>query len=306
MLATQINKFLINFLMYVLLFLVIYAVHISSLFLVILIVVCLVPATYFASTYSLNYYILSFVVISTILYALHFNAVDIYILIILWVVGYFLACCFKQRQSKMMIYIWMVCLINILVVIGLLLLKINGHGVNIATIFNDEMIARFQFELDKGLLVQSEFDKLIDQIHEAVQLVPALIFINLSIISLISLNVTCSILKKLKIVVPKFYPLRMYNIPKSLAIIWIMLLILNMIMYNHEGTLSHLFVNLMCILTVICMIQGISFLFEAIHQYRLPIILKGVVVIGSIFFLNFIAILGMMDVIFKGKQKIKQ
>lgn len=302
----QINKFLVNFLMYILLFLIMYIMQTSSLLLILFIVLCFVPTTYFAATYKANHYILAFICMAISCYLLNFSFSTLYFLIIIWVIGYFLSYSFMQRQSKMKIYIEMVVLINILIIIGQLIWKICGHDVNIASMLNHQLINQYQIALDKKLLVQSDFDLLIEQVHFMVKLTPSFIFLGLAIISLISLNVTCQILKQLKIIIPRFFPFNVYNIPRVFVIIFMGTILLNMVFSTSYPILATLLLNLILILTVVAMLQGISFLFDVITKYNMPIFVKPIVVIFSLFFINYIAILGIGDIIFKLKEKIKK
>ncbi|WKB37434.1 DUF2232 domain-containing protein [Terrilactibacillus sp. S3-3] len=140
-------------------------------------------------------------------------------------------------------------------------------------------------------------------------LAPSLLVV-LSIVYAFLIELIClPILRRLRVVVPKWLPFRLWHLPRSL--IWYYLIALVIMLFGHLSQGNSLFVaviNVVFILDVLLVIQGLSFVFFFAHEKNLPLaipILITVVSLAISYLLQLIRILGIIDLGFNIRERLK-
>ncbi len=113
------------------------------------------------------------------------------------------------------------------------------------------------------------------------------------------------ILRRLKVKYSQLPPLRNISIPKSM--LWYYLIVLVFLFFDLEvGSFLYMAVmNLFYILQLLMVIQGLSFVFYFSHQKKLPKIVPIIILVLTPFLLSIIRILGIIDLGFQLRSKIK-
>lgn len=140
-------------------------------------------------------------------------------------------------------------------------------------------------------------------------LAPSLLVV-LSIVYAFLIELIClPILRRLRVVVPKWLPFRLWHFPRSL--IWYYLVALVIMLFGHLSQGNGLFIvviNVVFILDVLLIIQGLSFVFYFAHEKSLPLVIPILIAIVSLavsFLLQFIRILGIIDLGFNIRERLK-
>ncbi|WP_078543269.1 YybS family protein [Litchfieldia alkalitelluris] len=167
--------------------------------------------------------------------------------------------------------------------------------------------ARQSVEMMEGLEMENE--AALEQLEESIQnfpyLLPSLFVTTAFFFALISQLLSYPILKRVSKDIEKLPEIRTITIP--ISILWYYLAVLVLMLFEMEvGTFYYMAVtNLYYILQSLMVIQGLSFIFYLIHAKNLPKFLKIITIILAPFLLSIIRILGIIDLGFQLRNKIK-
>ncbi|WP_444685446.1 YybS family protein [Alkalicoccus luteus] len=141
-------------------------------------------------------------------------------------------------------------------------------------------------------------------------IVPAIMVITGGIVALITQLTSAWMLRKRSADIPGFPPLREWSLPKSFIWYYLIVLILSFINRSEggEGTLNLLSENLMAVMGLLMVVQGIAFLFFFFHLKRLSIVLPVLITLTMVvfpFMLPIIRILGIIDLGFDLRTRLQ-
>ncbi|RYL90870.1 DUF2232 domain-containing protein [Sporolactobacillus sp. THM7-4] len=165
-----------------------------------------------------------------------------------------------------------------------------------------------------GSILDQQTSGLIDfyksQIDYLGYLAPALIVTVSFFYALIVELIHLPLLRRLHIVTPEWLPFRLWKVPKS--VIWFYLAVLVVLLFGQltEGSSLYIAViNIQFILDLLLAVQGFSFMFYFSYVKRIPaavtIIVSVVAVIFS-YLLQFVKILGIIDLGFNVRERLKK
>ncbi|MFC4321712.1 YybS family protein [Litchfieldia salsa] len=262
-----------------------------------------IPFVIFASRYDIRRSIL-FLVAATIL-SLLFTSVSGLVFSLIYGVGGVVYGILVQKNKK-----------SIEVLLGLtvsFMITFVIIYVAASTLFSFDFTALIlqsaeeSIELMRQLGTQNE--AMIKQFEESLEvfkyLLPSLLVITAFMFALITQLVTYPVLRRVVQGVNKLPAIREITLP--LSIIWYYLTVLILMFFEMEvGTFYYMAVtNLFYILQLLMVIQGISFIFFFSHVRGLPKIVPIIIVLMTPFLLSIIRILGIIDLGFQLRKKIK-
>src|SRR5690606_18006141 len=156
-------------------------------------------------------------------------------------------------------------------------------------------------------IVEEQLDKMIEMIGLMTPfLFTAFAFITVIIIILI----TFPIIKRLGIDVPKFKPFRLLQFPKSILWYYLLILITTLFIKTEQGSyLNMVLLNGDLILQILLVLQGLAVIFYYAHYKKWNIAIPIVAVVLTVFiplFLPFVSLLGIIDIGFDLRWRLKQ
>ncbi|MFX3618583.1 MAG: YybS family protein [Sporolactobacillus sp.] len=105
---------------------------------------------------------------------------------------------------------------------------------------------------------------------------------------------------------PRWLPFRKWKLPKSVIWIYLFALIASNIGISKGTPVFEIAVNFQYIMQVLLAVQGLSFLYSAAHKRRLPLVIPIVLTILGLFRIETLIILGIIDLGFDLRQRIKK
>jgi uncharacterized protein YybS (DUF2232 family) len=148
------------------------------------------------------------------------------------------------------------------------------------------------------------------QMDSLVHLTPLILIIVAVSYALIVALISLPILRKLKVDAPHWVPFRMWQMPKS--IIWIYLIVLFAVWFGIEKDtpLYTVMLNIDVILQILLAIQGFSLIYYYAHMRKFPLIVPiTLTLLAGIFgflLLQLVRILGIIDLGFSLRKRIDQ
>lgn len=224
-------------------------------------------------------------------------------------IGYFI----QRRESKLTIYIAS----SIVFLFSLVLLLVIA-----ASFFQLNFIAEYeqyfkefmdQYREALTLLGQTPTAEMEEQLMTIFQLfitmTPSLLISTAFISVLLFIIINFPILKRLGIEVPKFGPFRNFLLPKSIIWIYLVVLLLSFMVDTDSSNFFQMAViNASFILQILIILQGLSFIFYFAFMKKWS---KAVPIIAVIctfiipFFLSIVRLLGIIDIGFDLRQRLK-
>lgn len=298
-----------------------------AIYAVLLLITLYVPVLGFATTLVLSVPFILFAAKNNVKYTLAFFAASVFLSAILGTIlaipvtfmfgltGVVMGYMIGNNRSRFATYSLssLVFLLNVVVqyAIAVAFFKFN---------FIDEMIIMFQKSFQTSIemlnqLGQAPDEKMIKQFEEGISLietlVPSLLVISSFTIVFILQLVSNPIIKRFGVQIGKWKPFREVVLPKSLLWYYLIALIAGLVMKPEEGTYWFwALVNLVYILQLLMVVQGLSFVFYASHAKNLPkafpIIITVLTFVPFIpVVLYIIRILGIIDLGFDLRKKLK-
>ena len=136
-------------------------------------------------------------------------------------------------------------------------------------------------------------------------IIPASITISVALFALVIISINLPLLKRFKIIVPKFSQFKSMRLPK--AVLWYYLIVLTVTIFINPAVGTPLYViilNFSVILWVLLTLQGVSFIYFVIDEKELPKFLKVLTAFFSIPFYSIILLVGVFDLGFNIRQMI--
>lgn len=135
---------------------------------------------------------------------------------------------------------------------------------------------------------------------------PSTVILSAFILAFVLISINLPLLKRFGIDVPKFAPFKMMRLPR--AVLWYYLIVLSISMFVRPevGTFLYIIIlNASVVLWLLLTLQGLSFIFFLLDEYKSPSFLKGLVVIIAIPLYSFIILLGIIDLGFNMREYVK-
>ncbi len=276
---------------------------ISSLFLVL-------PFIIYASKYPLKYSVVFF--ISSVMISFLVGTIfGIAIPLLCGCTGIVMGWYIKERKEALSLYVSA----SLTFLVSLTLIYVTS-----IVILDMNMIERFYDIVDSSLkkseelatslgqtVDPSDLEKFEQAIRFGKVVLPSTLLITSFIATWLFIVINFPIIRRLGIHAPRFKPFREWSLPKSVIWYYLLFLILSLIIQPEEGSyLSMATVNVMYVLTLLVALQGFAFLHFLAFQQGFP---KPVIVILTILllpFLQFIGILGIIDLGFDLRERIQK
>lgn len=213
--------------------------------------------------------------------------------------GFIIGNSIRTKRSK--IYILMSTSITILITFAILyiifknLLKIDFIQMSLEVVRKSNEAS---IELTKRITGQSPMtDEMLDQLIQMIEMtMPSTITLSVFLLSFIIISVNLPILKLLKIQAPKFNALKNLRLPKSILWYYLIVLSINLFVRPEFGsTLYMITLNFSVVLWVLLTIQGLSFIYFCIEEYKLPNVLKGIATFMTFPLYSFVLLIGILD-----------
>ncbi len=137
----------------------------------------------------------------------------------------------------------------------------------------------------------------LNTLFDTMQIVlPTIVTISVFVMTFIIISVNLPLLRRLGLEVPKFAPFKDFKLPRAILWYYLAVLIITLFIKPDVGTFIYMIVlNLSTILTVLLMLQGISFIHFFMYQQGWP---KWTAVVGTILAIplnSFATLLGIID-----------
>jgi uncharacterized protein YybS (DUF2232 family) len=226
-------------------------------------------------------------------------------------VGVIIGLMLRNDKSKMSIYLvsGLVFLVSVVIeyVVSILLLNIN---------IIQDAIEQFKNVINETIKLTEDLgqpvppDQLAD-IKTAMELldvmIPSVFLVSSFIVMFIIISVNFPLLRKLGVRSAKFPPFRNWKLPQSIVWYYLITLILMIILKPEIGTYLHwtLF-NLYYVLQLLLVVQGFSFIYFFAHLKKWPMGLLILITVLAFPLVNFVRILGIIDLGFDLRQRLQR
>ncbi len=171
-----------------------------------------------------------------------------------------------------------------------------------------EMVTMAEDMTGQVVVTQETLDQMFKMIDTSL---PAAITLSVFMLAFIVISVNLPLLKRLKVEVPKFNEFKHMRLPKALLWYYLIVLTITLFIQPEMGTMLYVItLNFSFVLWVLLTLQGVSLIFFAIDEAKLPKFLKGVAAFFSIPFYSIVLLVGVIDLGFDirkfiaGKTKI--
>ncbi|MBY0063543.1 MULTISPECIES: YybS family protein [Priestia] len=195
-------------------------------------------------------------------------------------------------------------------VLTISLLHINLSADQWATTVNESIDRSIKLSESLGQSVsQQQIERTKDSISMLKYIIPTFLVVVSAVFSLITQAIAAPILKRLGHEVEKFPPIRALKLPKSVLWYYLITLILTFPMFNFEqGSFMYIVIlNMLALLQMLVVLQGISFIFYFSHQKgyakAIPIVVTILALIIPII-LQIVRILGIIDLGFNLRKQL--
>lgn len=138
-----------------------------------------------------------------------------------------------------------------------------------------------------------QLDLLFDTMNTVI---PAAIALSVVAVAFIIISVNLPLLRRFKVVVPKFEKFKNMQLPKAVLWYYLVVLVITLFIKPETGTTLYVItLNFSLVFWILLALQGLSLMFYLIEDYNLPKYLKGLAVILAIPFYSFLLLLGILD-----------
>ncbi|WP_231910259.1 DUF2232 domain-containing protein [Staphylococcus muscae] len=210
----------------------------------------------------------------------------------------------QQRASKERI-LYMTTLVSSVLTLGVMMFLQSIRQLPYA----HEMLEPYQAIVDQAAAMQDVDEASKEVLNASVQQLaiqmPGLIVITLALFMFLTLVIICPILRKFKIATPVFRPLFLWQMGRSIFIIYAIALLVGMTT-EPATTMNSISVNFQVVLGFLLVIQGLSFIHYVCVMNRLHISLTIVFVMLGIVFYPLTRLIGLLDIGLNLKGMIKK
>lgn len=213
--------------------------------------------------------------------------------------GFIIGHSIRTKRSKL--YILMSTSITILITFAILYITFKKMLAIDFIQLSLEMVRKSNeasIELTKRMTGQAPMtDEMLDQLIQTLEMaMPSIITLGVFLITFVMISVNLPLLKLLKIQAPKFNPLKNVRLPKSILWYYLLILCINLFVRPEFGsTLYMITLNFSVVLWVLLTIQGLSFIYFCIEEYKLPNVLKGIATFMTFPLYSFVLLIGILD-----------
>ncbi|SFG26770.1 YybS family protein [Sporolactobacillus nakayamae] len=148
------------------------------------------------------------------------------------------------------------------------------------------------------------------QMDSIVHLAPVILIVVAVSYALIVALISLPVLRKFKVDVPRWVPFRMWQMPKSIIWIYLIVLFAGWFGIEKDTPLYTAMLNIDVILQILLAIQGFSLIYYYAHIRRFPLIVPiSLTLLAGVFgflLLQMVRILGIIDLGFNLRKKIDQ
>ncbi|KYG89831.1 hypothetical protein A0U40_08875 [[Bacillus] sp. KCTC 13219] len=135
---------------------------------------------------------------------------------------------------------------------------------------------------------------------------PSTIILSAFILAFVLISINLPLLKRFGIDVPKFASFKMMRLPRAVLWYYLIVLSINLFVQPEVGTFLYVAVlNASVVLWLLLTLQGLSFIFFLLDEYKSPGFLKGLVVLIALPLYSFIILLGIIDLGFNIREYMK-
>ncbi|WP_240627022.1 DUF2232 domain-containing protein [Staphylococcus microti] len=216
------------------------------------------------------------------------------IMIIIFVLSALIGRMLQMRASKERI-LYMTTLVASVLTLGIVMLLQSIQKLPYA----QELLQPYQSVVDQTIamqdLDQASQEVLNNSVQQLAIQLPGLIVIALALFMFVTLIIICPILRKFKIATPVFRPLYLWQMQRSIFIIYAIALLVA-ITTEPATTMNSVSINFQIVLGFLLVIQGLSFIHFACVVNRLHISLSILFVTLGIMFYPLTRLLGLLDI----------
>ncbi|MCT6924271.1 DUF2232 domain-containing protein [Metasolibacillus sp.] len=268
----------------------------------------LLPIAWLAATYDRANAIVVAIIASSITF-IYGGIIMLLTSIVFAVAGLVIGDAIRNKKSK--IYLFMSTGLALLFTFSILYIAL-AKFFNLDFVKISQEIAKTSYEQSIKMAEQFPLQQPVtrESLDEAFRLMeaalPSTIIISAFLLAFVLISINLPLLKRFKIDVPKFAPFKMMRLPR--AVLWYYLIVLSISMFVRPevGTFLYIIIlNASVVLWLLLTLQGLSFIFFLLDEYKSPSFLKGLVVIIAIPLYSFIILLGIIDLGFNMREYVK-
>lgn len=176
-------------------------------------------------------------------------------------------------------------------------------GLDIAkTSYEQSLKVAEQFPMQEAFTRES-LDEMFRMMEVAM---PSTITISVFALTFVLISINLPLLKRFGIDVPKFASFKMMRLPRAVLWYYLIVLSINLFVQPEVGTFLYVAVlNASVVLWLLLTLQGLSFIFFLLDEYKSPGFLKGLVVLIALPLYSFIILLGIIDLGFNIREYMK-
>ncbi|MEC1178458.1 DUF2232 domain-containing protein [Metasolibacillus meyeri] len=268
----------------------------------------LLPIAWLAATYDRANAIVVAIIASSVTF-IYGGIIMLLTAIVFAVAGLVIGDAIRNKKSK--IYLFMSTGLALLFTFSILYIALVKFF-NLDFVKISQEIAKTSYEQSIKMAEQFPLQRPVtrESIDEAFRLMeaalPSTIIIAAFLLAFVLISINLPLLKRFKIDAPKFAPFKQMRLPR--AVLWYYLIALSISLFVQPEIGSLLYVatlNASLILWLLLTLQGLSFIFFLLDEYKSPGFLKGLIVIIAIPLYSFIILLGIIDLGFNLREYVK-
>lgn len=268
----------------------------------------LLPIAWLAATYDRANAIVVAIIASSITF-IYGGIIMLLTSIVFAVAGLVIGDAIRNKKSK--IYLFMSTGLALLFTFSILYIAL-AKFFNLDFVKISQEIAKTSYEQSIKMAEQFPLQQPVtrESLDEAFRLMeaalPSTIIISAFLLAFVLISINLPLLKRFKIDVPKFAPFKQMRLPRAVLWYYLIALSISLFVQPEIGTLLYVAtLNASLILWLLLVLQGLSFIFFLLDEYKSPSFLKGLVVIIAIPLYSFIILLGIIDLGFNMREYVK-
>lgn len=268
----------------------------------------LLPIAWLAATYDRANAIVVAIIASSITF-IYGGIIMLLTSIVFAVAGLVIGDAIRNKKSK--IYLFMSTGLALLFTFSILYIAL-AKFFNLDFVKISQEIAKTSYEQSIKMAEQFPLQQPVtrESLDEAFRLMeaalPSTIIISAFLLAFVLISINLPLLKRFKIDVPKFAPFKKMRLPRAVLWYYLIALSISLFVQPEIGTILYVAtLNASLILWLLLVLQGLSFIFFLLDEYKSPSFLKGLVVIIAIPLYSFIILLGIIDLGFNMREYVK-
>lgn len=243
------------------------------------------------------------IVVGTIVNFLIVGLLAMFISALFAIIGLAMGYTLHKKQSKTEVFL-ATSLATLVAMAGIIMGYLQFTGINLIT----DTLKQMKSAIYKNVELSEQMAKLTNTkatftnetatniVKMFTDTMPAMLFLSTFLLAWLLITINFPIIKKLRIPVPKFPPVKDFRLPKMLLLFYFVILLIQFIMKPEDGTYLYLvYINAYLLLSMLFFVQGVSFIHFMVARSEMP---KAVAWIATIFALplnSYVALLGIID-----------